>query len=189
MELAIHADVPLNTREKGYQGWQEISQYLVWAKEFGKDEPQLTVLEMTPQGVVSFETDRPFLLHRVPAGRPMHVNHLFGFWHTSDADRLWIHAKYPNSHHYTMISGGNLGTNSLSVVSWFCPKCANELVRFEDPNPDLGPDFWDKAAEHVKEFNNSLEMRTCKQCGHVHPHGYAFLPEEGTEGARERLQW
>ncbi|TBL73341.1 hypothetical protein [Paenibacillus thalictri] len=181
--LKMHEDIKLTTMENGYQGWVKVGQYIIWAKEYAASAPALTVLEKIDKGVVVFNEETEYLVHRIPAGTPVHITNLFGFWHTSDADRIWICAKYPHSKYHMIISGGNFGVNTVSIVSWFCPKCGHELARFEDKNPDEGPDFWDVAAEHVNTFNNSAEMRTCGPCGHVHPQAYPFVHDEDREPA------
>lgn len=178
MKLRMNADVSLKTKESGYNGWRKINQYLVWAKEFTNSTPLVEVLEMFPQGVLRIRSDRPYLLHRVPAGVPLHIEGLFGFWHTSDADRIWIHAQYPESHHYTLISGGNFGVNRKNKISWFCPKCANELIHFEENSDDESTDFWSKSMMYVQKFNESEKMRTCTTCNHIHPLAYPFIDFE-----------
>lgn len=55
--------------------------------------------------------------------------------------------------------------NELDGFMWFCPKCANKLheefLHVADIVHDLPP--------VLARFNNSLDARTCKQCGTVAP--------------------
>ena len=46
---------------------------------------------------------------------------------------------------------------------WFCEKCNNKLHETYFVLNDIEKDFFPR----FKEYYNSLELRTCKKCGHV----------------------
>ena len=46
---------------------------------------------------------------------------------------------------------------------WFCEKCNNKLHEYRFPLSNIENDF----IPRFKEYYNSLELRTCKKCGHV----------------------
>lgn len=55
------------------------------------------------------------------------------------------------------------GTNFRDGLLWFCDKCNNKLhetyFELENVEKDFQPRF--------REFYNSVDLRTCKKCGHV----------------------
>lgn len=55
------------------------------------------------------------------------------------------------------------GTNLQDGLMWFCEKCNNKLHEYRFPLSNIENDF----IPRFKEFYNSLELRTCKKCGHV----------------------
>ncbi|MCB9251930.1 MAG: 3-hydroxyanthranilate 3,4-dioxygenase [Flavobacteriales bacterium] len=48
-------------------------------------------------------------------------------------------------------------------LMWFCENCNNKLYESYFPLNDIESDFFPR----FKEFYNSIELRTCKKCGHV----------------------
>ncbi|MEN9999264.1 MAG: hypothetical protein RI922_2254 [Bacteroidota bacterium] len=55
------------------------------------------------------------------------------------------------------------GTNLQDGLMWFCEKCNNKLHEYRFPLSNIENDF----IPRFKEYYNSLELRTCKKCGHV----------------------
>ena len=55
------------------------------------------------------------------------------------------------------------GTDLQDGLMWFCEKCNNKLHEYRFPLSNIENDF----IPRFKEYYNSLEMRTCKKCGHV----------------------
>lgn len=55
------------------------------------------------------------------------------------------------------------GTNLQDGLMWFCENCNHQLHAYRFALENIEKDFLPR----FKEFYGSLEMRTCKACGHV----------------------
>lgn len=55
------------------------------------------------------------------------------------------------------------GTDLVDGLFWFCEQCNNELHHYRFPLDNIERDF----IPRFKEFYASLDLRTCKKCGHV----------------------
>ncbi len=55
------------------------------------------------------------------------------------------------------------GTNLQDGLMWFCENCNHQLHSYRFALENIEKDFLPR----FKEFYGSLEMRTCKACGHV----------------------
>lgn len=55
------------------------------------------------------------------------------------------------------------GTDLVDGLRWYCDNCNNLLKEYRFPLTNIEVDF----IPRFKEFYSSLEMRTCKNCGHV----------------------
>jgi 3-hydroxyanthranilate 3,4-dioxygenase len=63
------------------------------------------------------------------------------------------------------------GTNMSDGLFWFCDECNHPLHHYRFPLENIESDFQIR----FKEFYNSEELRTCKQCGHVMEADERFL--------------
>ncbi len=72
--------------------WREAGQFWIWFASLLPEDQPLVVLEMTNKGVIEFK-QQGYLMHLIPARQPHHINHLFGYWQVSDADRIWIQCR------------------------------------------------------------------------------------------------
>jgi len=54
-------------------------------------------------------------------------------------------------------------TDMYDGLMWFCEECNHPLQSYKFPLTNIEKDFIPK----FREFYGSLEMRTCKNCGHV----------------------
>lgn len=55
------------------------------------------------------------------------------------------------------------GTNMVDGLMWFCEECNHKLHEYRFPLVNIETDFQSR----FKEFYNSIDLRTCKSCGHV----------------------
>jgi hypothetical protein len=128
--------------------------------------------------------ERP-VMHRIDAGTPFEVAHLFGFWIAVDVDTVWIDAPANDGHHYSLIVGGTVGKPGAASCLWVCPRCAAQLARAEFAVPRQHFErFLEFAETRVAAFNAGAALRTCKACGTVHPPSYGF--DESRDGDAER---
>jgi hypothetical protein len=177
--------------------WEEIGDYAIWTGNRKPDQLPLQLLELHDRSVIPipWEQSAP-ILHRIPAGTPYHVRHLFGFWITVDTDTVWLQARYGEppfgpAVYYSLMLGGARTRPLQASCSWYCPSCGTPLhgVGYA-MHPHGLAGFLRAAQEVVCEFNGSRDRRTCRECGDVHPPGYGFYPQDdlAEEGAA-RWEW
>jgi hypothetical protein len=125
------------------------------------------------------------IMHRIPAGTPFQVAHLFGFWIVVDVDTVWIDAPGADGHHHALIVGGTLGKPGEALCLWVCPKCAAQFssTPFSVPRQRFER-YLEFADGRVRAFNADARLRTCPQCGAVHPPSYGF--DAALDGAEEK---
>lgn len=162
--------------------WERKGDYAIWTGSRRSDEAKYTLLELHDGGVVPIvKPGASPLLHRIPAGVPHHVAHLYGFWHAADVDAVWLRAKQGEVEYYSLMLGGAAGRPATDSCLWICPKCAALLVRHEFDTARNGFDaFLGFALEKVRAFNRDAAQRTCRNCGAVHPPAHGFYPDEDT---------
>jgi len=162
---------------EGDGSWQEASRYQIWTNRYPLTEPKLSVVERR-DGSVLRVPDRVRVMHRIPAGTPYHIEHLFGFWRTTGSDTLFVRAEVEDHAYYTLVVGTHSAGFGAETIAWCCPRCAAELraATFDLKRYGL-PAFWEFALAQAREFNASTEARTCAACGNVHPYAYGWDPQ------------
>lgn len=171
-----------------FGAWREAGLYWVWSGAAGAQDPPWSVLEKVDKGVVDFPA-RGYLMHPILAGKIHHVSRLFGYWHESDADRIWLQFPRGETSVYALIWGGKSGVHRQDRLLWFCPRCGERIAeRLIDTAKSGLEGFIAAQLEAARAFNFSAEKRTCKNCGFVHPEAYGFYPRDDTaaeKAARE----
>jgi rubredoxin len=171
-------------------GWHEASRYQIWTRAFDVAQPELTMVEIRPEGLIAIP-GRSRLFHVAPAGIPHHIKHLYGFYRISESDTMFIRIENDASIAYTLIVGMHSPDYKNDAYAWFCPNCGAELQRVNFQTKRYGMTaFWDAATERARAFNADVAARTCKACGHVHPLAYGFEESGDTaEEAAARADW
>ena len=172
---------------EGEGDWQEASRYHIWTKKYPLTAPALSLLERRDEGVVRVP-ERSRVMHRVPGQTPYHIEHLFGFWHTTANDTVFLRTEIDDSVIYTLIvATTKLG---LETMTWYCPKCGERLHADEFQGRRFGlRAFWRHTTDAARAFNAS-PARTCAKCGHVHPVSYGFDDRLDNDEEREgRTLW
>lgn len=87
-----------------------------------------------------------------------------------EGEMFLLPANVPHSPHRVADTIGlvierNRAEGELEDFVWFCDKCDYELhrVRIQLTNIEV------QVKEAIAEFNSSLDLRTCENCGHVMP--------------------
>jgi rubredoxin len=172
-----------------FGAWREAGLYWVWSGAARAADPLWTVLEKVEKGVIDFPAEG-FLMHPILAGKIHHVSHLFGYWHESDADRIWLQFPRGETSVYALIWGGKSGVHKQDRLLWFCPQCGDPIAERLLDTGKLGIEgFIAAQLDAVRQFNSDVERRKCKSCGFVHPEAYGFYPREDSpieKAARER---
>ena len=180
---------PQGAAQTHFGEWREAGVYWVWSGATLATDLPCIVLEMVEKGVIDF-TAHGYLMHPILSGKIHHISHLFGYWHASDADRIWLQFPRGEASVYSLIWGGKSGVHKQDRLLWFCPKCGNRLAERVLDTGRLGMDgFIAEQLDAVRQFNSDVERRKCRSCGFVHPEAYGFYPEDDTaveKAARER---
>jgi hypothetical protein len=174
---------------EGDGDWQEASRYHVWTKRYPVTAAPLSVIERR-DGKVLRAPDITRVMHRIPAGTPYHIEHLFGFWRTTGSDTLFIRAEVESEVYYTLVVGTHSEAFGIETIGWFCPGCNAELRTATFDLARFGLErFWTFALEQARAFNASAE-RTCSGCGNVHSYAYGWEPSADVPPEAEaRAQW
>ncbi|MGH7769942.1 MAG: hypothetical protein ACREQP_21035, partial [Candidatus Binatia bacterium] len=169
--------------------WREAGLYWVLSGAARAADALWTVLEKIDKGVIDFPAEG-YLMHPILAGKIHHVSHLFGYWHESDADRIWIQFPRGETSVYALIWGGKSGVHQQDRLLWFCPQCGERIAERLIDTAKLGLEgFIAAQLEAVRQFNSGVGRRKCRSCGFVHPEAYGFYPREDTaaeKASRER---
>lgn len=164
--------------------WERKGDYVLWGGSRKLTEPSYALHEWVEKGVLLIPTrSEPSLVHRIPAGQPYHVSHLFGFWIINDCDAIWIEVNRQEASYYTLMVGGVSGKPADSTCLWICPKCAS---RFGAETIDVGAyeGFLEFGLRRVRAFNADPALRTCPRCRAIHPLTYGFHMEADTPEER-----
>ena len=73
--------------------WHQANRYSVWIGRQTAQDPPFEVVERHPQGFVRLPL-KPRVMRLIPAGTPFRVAHLFAPFRASDADMIYIRARW-----------------------------------------------------------------------------------------------
>jgi hypothetical protein len=164
--------------------WQEAGLYWLWTGAQPAGDPPRTVWEKSEKGVVEFKADG-YLAHPILAGKPHHIDHLFGYWHESDADRIWLQVPQKESVVHALVWGGKSGVHKQDRLLWLCPQCGSQIADCLIDTGKVGMEgFIAAQLDAVRRFNFDETKRKCRSCGLVHPEAYGFYPRD--DGAAEK---
>lgn len=167
--------------------WVLHGEYSIWSGAQKPGEAPYLLHEWRENGVLPIlRAETHPIMHRIPAGTPFEVAHLFGFWIVIDVDTVWIDAAGEAGHNYALLVGGAQGKPGDAACLWVCPKCAAQFARgaFAVPRQRFER-FLEFAQERVRAFNADLQLRTCPRCGAVHPPSYGFDAKLDSDDERQ----
>jgi hypothetical protein len=166
--------------------WVLHGEYSIWSGGQKPGEPAYLLLERHETGVLPIpHAETHPIMHRIAAGTPFAVMHLFGFWVAIDVDTVWLDALGEAGHHYALMVGGAQGKPGQAACLFVCPKCAASFARAEFAVPRQRFErFLDFAEARVRAFNADMTLRACPSCGTVHPPSYGF--DQALDGDTER---
>jgi hypothetical protein len=108
---------------------------------------------------------------------PHHSEHVYGFWHINDQQEMAMSLKLDNDRRLTVLVEGFPARGRLDRFAWFCLKCLNPLYMTQVETARVGLGGYYAAQEDAFEvFNNDEKVRTCSECGTVHPKAYSIFP-------------
>lgn len=169
--------------------WQEAGLYWLWSGSSAAGDPPRAVLEKSEKEIAAFKA-AGHLAHPIYAGKRHHIDHLFGYWHESDADRVWLQIPRKETVVHALVWGGRSGVHKQDRLLWFCPQCGEQIAERRIDTGKLGlKGFIAAQLDAVRTFNSDAGARKCKSCGFVHPEAYGFYPRDDSvaeKAARER---
>ena len=150
------------------------------------------MVELGPRGIVKVQ-HRPMSIHITAGGTPHRVRHNFGFWHINDMDELYLGLANPAGSplgHYLVIMQTPTG-NEGDSWAWYCEQCTTMLFERRFATGVHGLQGMFKATEMaVRAYNSDPQHRTCPECGHLNPMGYAWNTNHDTPEERAaRAVW
>lgn len=122
---------------------------------------------------------------------PHHSEHGYGFWHINDEQEMVINFKLSETRIVTVLAEGFPKRGRHDRFAWYCLKCLNPLYMREVETGRVGlPGFYAVEDEAFKTFNGDINLRTCGECGTVHPPAYSIFAWNDTPEEKEaRALW
>jgi hypothetical protein len=115
----------------------------------------------------------------------------YGFWHVNDEQELGINLSLGGEKRVTILIEGFPEKGRQDRFAWYCNACLTPLFMrgVETHRVGLGG-FYSVQQAAVTEFNTNDKLRTCPNCGEVHPLAYsAFDWADTKEQKAARALW
>jgi hypothetical protein len=163
--------------------WERHGDYSIWCGGSAPGSAVYVLNEWRGNRVLAVpRRDSHPVMHRIPAGTPFEVEHLFGFWMSLDVDSVWIDTSVSGGQRCALVVGGMKGKPAEVACLWICPKCGEPFAQesFAIPRQRFER-FLQFAQERVGIFNADERVRTCPSCAAIHPPSYGFYREEDGE--------
>ena len=166
--------------------WIRRGHHALWRATRGADLPPYVLHEWCDRGVRPFPSrEAKPVFHRIPEGTPYHIAHLFGFWIVNDVDAMLLTVPRGLITQFMLVVGGRTGKPAEARYLNVCPKCAARFGEASFAEVQSGYErFLDFALTRVRAFNSDAQLRTCPNCGAVHPLIYGFYEEADTTQER-----
>ncbi|MBV9099801.1 MAG: hypothetical protein JOZ46_12065 [Candidatus Dormibacteraeota bacterium] len=151
-------------------------------------------LTITPKGLLT-PREHQYGLHVIYSGTPHHTRHLFGYWHINDVDEAYIRVPptEPGGEATLVIVMRYPRPGERDMFAYYCENCLTlvQCYVYDSGNLDQGFIGVLQFEDHVvKTFNSDPALRTCKECGTVHPLAYRFWEPHNTPDEEEaRSLW
>jgi hypothetical protein len=177
-----------------FRGFTPMGQHIVGIRKITAATPIAETYEIGPKGPEKVMTSG--LGVRVTyAHTPHHSKGIFGYWHINDQDEIFI-----------PIMGKEPGTIWMTILfrtprpdegdkfAWFCRQCNMLLCeRYVNTGRVGMGGFWIAEKKAVEGFNRDPKLRTCRNCGVIHPLAYTYWDlgnaEEVTQERIQRVEW
>jgi hypothetical protein len=126
-----------------------------------------------------------------PAFVPHHPEYNYGFWHINDGQEMALNFRLSEKKAVTVLVEGFANRGRRDRFAWFCLNCVNPLYMREVETGRLGlPGFYGVEDDAINTFNGDKKLRTCRECGTVHPLAYSIFEWNDTPELRQaRMSW
>ena len=116
---------------------------------------------------------------------PHHSEHGYGFWHVNDEQEMTLNLRLSETRGVTVLCEGFPKKGRHDRFAWYCLECLEPLYMREVETGRVGlPGFYAVEDEAFRTFNGDEKLRTCRNCGTVHPLAYSIFPWNDTEAER-----
>ena len=159
--------------------WEIRGQYAIWTGSQPAEARQYRLLERMGRKVARIEkASGGSVMHRIAADAAFTVENLMGYWLSLDVDAIWLDVPMSDKQYCLLVVGGTAGKPTFGNVGWICPGCGSSIAftHFKRPLRDWEL-FLSAADDLVGKFNVETDLRTCHECGAVHPQSYG-LPQD-----------
>ncbi|MBI3949059.1 MAG: hypothetical protein HY314_01185 [Acidobacteria bacterium] len=114
----------------------------------------------------------------LPAGVPHHLTGDFGWWHVNSTDEIYIPVTLADGRIAFVILEAQM-PDRIDKFQWYCQSCHHRLFEREVETGKVGIDgYWKAERAAIEQFNRDERLRSCSQCGAVHPLAYSFFAHE-----------
>lgn len=122
---------------------------------------------------------------------PHHAEHVYGFWHINDQQEMIMNLKLNDNRGLTVLIEGFPERGRIDRFAWYCLNCLNPLYMVQVETARVGlAGYYAVQEDGFAVFNGDEKVRTCSECGTVHPVAYSIFPWNDNEPEREaRSQW
>ena len=122
---------------------------------------------------------------------PHHAEHVYGFWHINDQQEMVLNMKLGDERRLTVLIEGFPERGRLDRFAWFCLNCCNPLYMAQVETAKVGlPGYYAVQEDAFEVFNSDEKVRTCSECGTVHPVAYSIFPWNDNDSERAaRGEW
>ncbi|MGG1662080.1 Rieske 2Fe-2S domain-containing protein [Brevibacillus sp. NRS-1366] len=174
---------------KKYQGFVELGDQVSMIVRPQTSIPLMEIIN----GEIKRRQFKSFSVNITYAGTPHHSPGYFGFWHINDVDEMYISVpgQEEGEDPYLIIVMNKPREEEKDTWAHFCLKCGTLLFERSHEIAKTGvPGIWASERKYLKEFNSDITLRTCKNCGEVHPLGYSIMKKWNTpEEEAARTTW
>ena len=111
----------------------------------------------------------------IPPNAPHHLTKEFGWWHLNGTEEFYFTIPLSDGNVCLIIFEAN-PPDRIDTFAWYCQKCLDPLHARTSKVGKVGLDgYWVDEAAAIEEFNGNEALRTCKECGTVHPLAYSVF--------------
>ena len=116
---------------------------------------------------------------------PHHPEHSYGFWHVNDEQEMALNFKLSDAKAVTVLVEGFPKRGRHDRFAWYCLNCVHPLYMREVETGRVGlPGFYAVEDDAFQTFNGDVALRTCSECGTVHPLAYSIFEWSDTPETR-----
>ena len=108
---------------------------------------------------------------------PHHSEHGYGFWHVNDEQEMVMNLKVSEKRIVTVLVEGFPKRGRHDRFAWYClQRPTRSICARSKPAASGFRALMPSRTMPSKTFNSDVDLRTCSECGTVHPIAYSDFP-------------